>query len=86
MNAVSEAIRIEALFASDLQSSQQPTAELVRATVRRTVDLLGEARCAEVVAEEFGEHPDCALGRMRWARNAIQAAFEAGPPTHTAPA
>ena len=75
MNAVTDDIRTEALFASHVQRSQDPTAELIRAAVDDTVDRLGEARCAELVAEEFGEHPDCALGRMRWARDAIRAAF-----------
>jgi hypothetical protein len=75
MNAVTDAIRTEAHFASHVQRSQQPSAELIRAVVNDTVSRLGEARCAEVVAQEFGEHPDCALGRMQWARTAIQAAF-----------
>src|SRR3954447_26691461 len=75
MTAVIDDIRTEALFVSDLQRSQQPTAELIRAAVSATVDRLGEARCAELVAQEFGEHPDCAVGRMRWARNAVRAAF-----------
>jgi hypothetical protein len=75
MNAVIDDIRTEALFASYLQRSQHPTAELIRAAVVDTVTRLGEARCAELVAQEFGEHPDCALGRMQWARNAIQLAF-----------
>ncbi|MFI5933658.1 hypothetical protein [Actinoplanes sp. NPDC051494] len=67
--------RIDALFVSHLQRSQQPTPELIRAAVNATVDRLGEDTCAALVAQEFGEHPDCALGRMRWARNAIQKAF-----------
>jgi hypothetical protein len=75
MNAVIDDTLTEALFASDLQRSQEPTAELIRAAVSDTVRRLGEARCAELVAQEFGEHPDCALGRMRWARTAIQQAF-----------
>ncbi|OJF13671.1 hypothetical protein [Couchioplanes caeruleus] len=70
-------IRSEALFVSDLQSSQHPSPELIRAAVSATVDRLGEQGCAELVAQEFGEHPDCALGRMRWARGAVRSAFEA---------
>ena len=70
-------VRTEALFVSDLQRSQHPTIELIRAAVDTTVDRLGPARCAELVAQEFGEHPDCALGRMRWARTAVMAAFAA---------
>ena len=75
MNTVLDSIRSEALFASTLQRSQSPTPELIREAVTTTVDRLGEARCAEVVAQEFGEHPDCALGRMRWARRAVRSAF-----------
>jgi hypothetical protein len=75
MTAVTDAVLSEALFASDIQRSQQPTAELIRQAISATVDRLGVARCAEVVAQEFGEHPDCALGRMRWARHAVRSAF-----------
>ena len=75
MTAMLDDVRTEALFVSDLQSSQHPTAELIRAAVAAMVDRLGEARCAELVAQEFGEHPDCAIGRMQWARSAIRSAF-----------
>lgn len=75
MSTLIDDVRTEALFVSNLQRSQHPTAELIRAAVHATVDRLGEARCAELVAQEFGEHPDCAIGRMLWARSAVQAAF-----------
>ena len=75
MNAVIDDVRSEALFASNVQRSQQPTPELIRAAVIATVDRLGETGCAEMVAQEFGEHPDCAIGRMRWARGAVRMAF-----------
>ncbi|AGZ40583.1 hypothetical protein [Actinoplanes friuliensis] len=70
-------VRTEALFVSDLQRSQQPTAELIREAVSETVGRLGENGCAALVAQEFGEHPDCALGRMQWARTAVRRAFAA---------
>ena len=73
---LSDDIRCEALFASDLQRSQQPSAELIRAAVNATVDRLGPNGCAALVAQEFGEHPDCALGRMQWARLAVRHAFD----------
>jgi hypothetical protein len=68
-------LRTEALFVSDLQRSQEPTAELIREAVRVTVDRLGAPGCAALVAQEFGEHPDCALSRMQWARHAVRNAF-----------
>ena len=70
-------IRTEALFVSHVQRSQEPTPEVIRAAVLATVDRLGEQGCAELVAQEFGEHPDCALGRMQWARSAVRRAFAA---------
>ena len=75
MTAVTLDVRTEALFASDLQRSQDPPAELIRAAVSAMVDRLGPTGCAAFVAQEFGEHPDCALGRMRWARHAVRDAF-----------
>jgi choline dehydrogenase-like flavoprotein len=70
-------VRTEALFVSDVQRSQEPTPEIIRAAVNATVDRLGEHGCAELVAQEFGEHPDCALGRMQWARTAVRLAYAA---------
>ena len=49
MTVVTDDIRTEALFVSYVQSSQDPTAELIRAVVLDTVGRLGEARCAELV-------------------------------------
>ncbi|MBG0563702.1 hypothetical protein [Actinoplanes aureus] len=76
MTALIDDVRCEALFVSYLQRSQEPTAELIREAVHAAVDRLGESGCAELVAQEFGEHPDCAIGRMRWARSAIRLAFD----------
>jgi len=70
-------VRTEALFVSDLQRSQDPSAESIRHAVTAVVDRLGETGCAALVAQEFGEHPECATGRMRWARHAVRDAFRA---------
>jgi hypothetical protein len=75
MNAVLDDVRTDALFVSHLQRSQQPSAENIRAAVLTMVDRLGVSGCAELVAQEFGEHPDVAPGRMRWARSAVRSAF-----------
>jgi hypothetical protein len=72
----SNEVRTEALFVSDVQRSQQPTPELIRQAVSATVDRLGENGCAELVAQEFGEHPDCAPRRMQWARTQVRRAFQ----------
>jgi hypothetical protein len=70
-------LRAEALFASDLQPSQHPSTRLVWEVVHATVVQHGEVWCTARVAEEFGEHPECACRRMEWAREAVQAAFAA---------
>ena len=69
----------EALFASQLQSSQQPSARDVRAAVSHTLSVLGVGLCAARVAEEFGEHPENAMSRMRWATEAVAAAYRDRP-------
>ena len=69
----------EALFVSYLQSSQQPSARDVRAAVSHTLSALGVGLCAARVAEEFGEHPENAMTRMRWATKAVAAAYLNGP-------
>ncbi|HET9517130.1 MAG TPA: hypothetical protein VFO77_05330 [Actinoplanes sp.] len=72
----SDEVRTEALFASDVQRSQQLTLDLIRQAVAATVDRLGESGCAARVAQEFGEHPDCAPERMQWARTQVRRAFQ----------
>lgn len=72
---MSAAIRVEALFASHLQRSERPTAEHIRAAVTATVARHGERGVAEMVAQEFGEHPETSVGRMRWARSAVVMAY-----------
>lgn len=68
-------LRAEALFASDLQPSQHPSTRQVWDVVHATVVQHGEVWCTARVAEEFGEHPDCAYRRMQWALTAVHEAF-----------
>ena len=70
-----DVVRVEALFASDIQRSQHPSLELIRTVIDDTVHRLGALGCAALVAQEFGEHPDSAVGRMRWARTQVRLAF-----------
>jgi hypothetical protein len=64
---VNEAV-CEALFASPLQPSDAVTAEAVADAIGSTVRRLGPAGCTNRMAEEFGDHPEEATDRMRWAR------------------
>jgi hypothetical protein len=64
----------EALFVSDLQPSQSPSAEAVQAAVDSTVARYGTGGCAARVASEFGDHPDLAVRRMTWVRRTLETA------------
>jgi hypothetical protein len=72
------AIRADAVFASDLQRRDEPSAGQVRQAVATAIWAFGCPGCAGRVAQEFGDHPETAVIRMRWARSVIREAF-AGP-------
>jgi hypothetical protein len=72
-----EAVRAEALFASDLQSSQSPARGEIRGAVAATLRRMGVQGCAARVAGEFGDHPETAVARMTWALNQIRATYPA---------
>ena len=58
----------EALFASGLQRSDAPTAEMVAEAVQRAIRQFGIRGCVSRMAQVFGDHPDAAAERMRWIR------------------
>lgn len=65
------AILSEALFASNLQSSWLPTDFEIRTAIGQAKANLGVRGCLERVAQEFGDHPELAVSRMRWATEAV---------------
>ena len=73
------AARCEALFASGLQRSDAPTAEMVAEAIQGSMRRFGIGGCASRMAQEFGDHPDAAAERMRWIRQ-LAAEIPAGPP------
>jgi hypothetical protein len=80
-------MRCEALFASGLQPSDSPTADMVAEAIIRTVQQFGIRGCAGRMAQEFGDHPHAAATRMRWVRQLVawaaarpQASLSAKPP------
>jgi hypothetical protein len=73
------AARCEALFASGLQRSDAPTADMVAAAIKGSMRRFGTGGCASRMAQEFGDHPDTAAERMRWIRQ-LAAEVPAGPP------
>jgi hypothetical protein len=70
-----EAVRAEALFASTIQSSDQPTDVEVRGAVAATLRKLGVRGCATAVAGEYGDHPETACSRMAWALATVRASY-----------
>jgi hypothetical protein len=80
-----DAVRADALFVSALQSSDEPSAVQVRQAIATASSELGELGCAARVAQEYGEHPETAARRMRWARTAAARAFGGSPPACQSP-
>jgi hypothetical protein len=69
------AVRADALFVSTLQQSEVPSATQVREAIAGAVRRFGGRGCAGRVAQEFGDHPEVAAARMRWARRVTGEAF-----------
>jgi hypothetical protein len=71
--------RADALFASVLQISDAPSAVQVKQAIDAATSTLGDLGCAARVAQEFGEHPETAVTRMRWAREEVAFVFGGSP-------
>ena len=61
------AARADALFASALQRSDEPSAGQVKQAVAAAIGAFGELGCTARVAQAYGEDPETAATRMRWA-------------------
>jgi hypothetical protein len=72
-----ESVRAEALFVSDIQRADRATPDDVRSAIMHAVRRHGTRGCAALVAQEFGEHPETAVGRMCWALQAVRSTFAA---------
>jgi hypothetical protein len=68
------AARAGALFASPLQRSDEPSARWLRQAIATAIAAYGVRGCAARVAQHYGEHPETALTRMRWALTAAASA------------
>jgi len=67
--------RADALFASALQRSDQPTVAQVHGAIAAALAAFGIRGCAARVAQAYGDHPETAVQRMRWARATVTGAF-----------
>ena len=78
--------RAEALFASTLPTGSRPdlreATTMINATVRRCRGVRG---CAVEMAGAFGDSPEAAVRRMRWAREVALTLFESALNTTTHP-
>ena len=79
------AVRADAVFVSGLQRCDEPSAGQVRQAVAAAIRAFGCSGCAGRVAQEFGDHPETAVIRMRWARRVAREAF-ADPAPEQGPA
>src|SRR5712692_6599055 len=74
------ALQADALFVSGLQRSDEPSAGQVRQAFGAAVRAFGRSGCAGRVAQEFGDHPEAAVVRMRWACAVAREAFADSAP------
>jgi hypothetical protein len=68
-----ETLHTHALFASALQRSDNLSLDKIRQAIAMALDGFGATGCAGRVAQEFGDHPETAAVRMRWARATVAA-------------
>ena len=65
------ALQADALFVSALQRSDELSASQIWRAVAVALTAYGGAGCAGRGAQEFGDHPETAAVRMRWARATV---------------
>jgi hypothetical protein len=72
--------RADALFASGLSAQRDYTTIEVTAAIRHAIGAHHGIRgCAGEVAAAYGEHPETAASRMRWARAVIEGIYARRP-------
>ncbi len=74
-NTLQTKITADAVFASELQRSDEPSSSSIRKAVQAAMRTFGSCGCAARVAQEFGDHPEAAAARMRWALSLVGESF-----------
>jgi hypothetical protein len=75
------AARAAALFASDLPSGSRPSGRVVDAAIAEAVRAWGGMRgCVAMMATSYGDYPEIAASRMRWARGVVVTVYAARRP------
>ena len=80
MNTISllAAARSEALFTSTLSARAELDEAQVANAIRTAIRTHGGSHgCAAEVAHEYGDHPETAVARMRWALAVVSALYPA---------
>jgi hypothetical protein len=68
--------RAEALAVSSARQTDSLDRAAVDAVIRTTMAVYGGVRgCAAALAQAFGDHPEVAAPRMRWARQTVTALY-----------
>jgi hypothetical protein len=75
----SGSFQADAVFVSGLRRCDDPSSGQVRQAVAAAIRAFGGTGCAGWVAQEFGDHPETAVIRMRWARDVARKAFADAP-------
>jgi hypothetical protein len=68
-------MRCEALFASSLRRKDRHDPAAVREAIEQALRVLGSRGCAAWVAQAYGDFPDAAVTRMRWAQQLVAEVF-----------
>jgi hypothetical protein len=65
------------LFTTRLQASSSPSSAQIRAAIAERLAACGMdcGTCVASVAQEAGDHPEAYAARMRWALDAVNAAY-----------
>jgi hypothetical protein len=72
------AARAAALFASDLPAGSRPSPLVVGTAIAGAVRQYGGTRgCVAQMAAAYGDYPETAAARMRWARGVVETAHRA---------
>jgi hypothetical protein len=69
------AARAHALFTSELSAYSRATPSQVADAIRFAVRMHGIRGCAAEVAAAYGERPETAAARMRWARTVVESIY-----------
>jgi len=78
------AARAAALFASDLPAGSRPGVPAVDAAIAGAVRACGGLRgCVATLATAYGDCPETAVPRMRWARGVVMTVYGSQHPRPT---